>query len=327
MFVDELGFEVIAGKGGDGCASFRREKFVPRGGPNGGDGGRGGDIVLVASVHESTLHHLSGRSSYAAKGGQPGGSQECTGASAPSLILKVPVGTMVLDAERGHALKDLSHSDQEFIVVKGGSGGRGNKRFATATNRTPREAEKGQEGEARHICLSLKLIADVGLLGLPNAGKSTLLSRLSRARPRIANYPFTTLEPSLGIVPLSEDRSFVMADIPGLIEGAHAGKGLGDKFLKHIERTRVLLHLVDCSAGRLAEPAEAWRVIRHEIESYAECLAGRPCLLAATKVEDEASRRSAEELEQECGTPVIRISAVTGAGMGELLRELWSLLK
>lgn len=326
MFVDELEFQVLAGKGGDGCASFRREKFAPRGGPNGGDGGHGGDIVLIASVHERTLHHLSGRTSFIAKNGQPGGSSECTGASASSLVLKVPVGTIVLDAKRGHVLKDLSQPDQDFVVVRGGSGGRGNKRFATATNRTPRQAEKGQEGEARQVRLSLKLIADVGLLGLPNAGKSTLLATLSRARPRIADYPFTTLEPTLGIVPLSQDRSFVMADIPGLIEGAHTGKGLGDKFLQHVERTRILLHLVDCSAGRFEEPAEAWRVIRHEIRSYSESLAGRPCLIAATKVEDDDSRRSADQLEQECGVRVLRISAATGEGMAALLRELWSLL-
>jgi GTP-binding protein len=326
VFVDELEFNVLGGKGGDGCVSFRREKFVPRGGPNGGDGGRGGDVVLATSVHESTLYHLAGRSLYAAAKGKQGGSADCTGASADHLYLKVPVGTVVMDAERGHVLKDLSHPEESFVVARGGAGGRGNTRFASATNRTPRHAEEGQPGEDRRIRLSLKLIADVGLLGLPNAGKSTLLSTLSRARPRIADYPFTTLEPSLGIVPLNQDLSFVMADIPGLIEGAHEGKGLGDKFLKHIERTRVLLHLVDCSSESLEEPEEAWRVIRGEISSYSSALAERPCLLAATKVEDDASRARAEALAEASGSPVWSISAATREGLDPLLRELWRLL-
>lgn len=326
MFVDELEFNVLGGKGGDGCVSFRREKFVPRGGPNGGDGGRGGDVVLTTSVHENTLYHLAGRQLYPAAKGHQGGSADCTGASAEHLYLKVPVGTVVLDAKRGHVLKDLSAPEESFVVARGGAGGRGNTRFASATNRTPRTAEKGQLGEERRIRLSLKLIADVGLLGLPNAGKSTLLASLSRARPRIADYPFTTLEPSLGIVPLNQDLSFVMADIPGLVEGAHEGKGLGDKFLKHIERTRVLLHLVDCSRESLEEPEEAWRVIRGEITSYSPTLAAQPCILVATKVEDEVSRERAAALAGITGEQVWPISAATREGLDPLLRELGRLI-
>ncbi len=322
MFVDELECTVRGGRGGDGCVSFWREKFVPRGGPDGGDGGRGGDVLLVASTHENTLYHLSGQPVFEAPKGQPGRGRDMTGRSAEDLVLHVPVGTLVLDAERGNVLKDLAEDGAPFIVVRGGRGGRGNARFATSTNRTPREAEHGQDGEERRIRLSLKLIADVGLVGLPNAGKSTLLSSLSRARPKIAEYPFTTLEPMLGIVPFGDGSSIVMADIPGLIEGAHAGKGLGMQFLKHVERTRALLHLVDCSSGADVEPADAWRVILDELAGYSAELRARPRLLVATKVEDDESRARAAELREATGEFVLELSSAMRTGVPQLMELL-----
>ena len=326
MFVDEIAFTVVGGRGGDGAVSFLREKFVQRGGPDGGDGGDGGNVILVPSEHENTLYHLVGRTTYEAQSGQPGGVRDCYGKKAGDLVLKVPLGTVVLDAERGNAIKDLSVAGEAFVVAKGGGGGRGNARFATATNRAPRQFERGRPGEVRKIRLSLKLIADVGLIGLPNAGKSTLLATLSRARPKIADYPFTTLEPHLGIVPLSVERSFVMADLPGLIEGAHLGKGLGDRFLKHVERTRVLLHLVDCSSDALEDPASSVQVIRRELAGYSAELAGRPSMIVGTKVEDDAARQRVAALQVDLGEPVMAISAATRAGMTELQAALARLL-
>lgn len=323
MFVDEIEFAVRAGRGGNGASSFRREKYAPFGGPDGGDGGRGGDLILRTTPHQNTLFHLSGPPEYKADDGANGQSRDKFGAAADPMVLEVPVGTVILDAERGHVLRDLAEEGEDFIVVRGGKGGRGNARFATSTNRAPRQFEEGQEGEFRRIRLSLKLIADVGLLGLPNAGKSTLLSKLSRARPKIADYPFTTLEPHLGIVPMpgAGGASFVMADLPGLIEGAHEGRGLGDKFLKHIERTRVLLHLVDCSSES-EDPVEAWRVIRGEVEGYSEELARRPVLVVATKVEDEESVERARELRRAVGERIHAISSATGYGLNELLLDV-----
>lgn len=324
MFVDELELVVRGGKGGDGCVSFRREKYVPRGGPSGGDGGRGGSLVLVASEHETTLFHLAGRRVFEAENGQQGGSSDCHGRAGRDVELQVPVGTVVLDAKRGNVLKDLSCAGERFIVARGGRGGRGNARFASSTNRAPRQFEPGAPGEERPLRLSLKLIADIGLVGLPNAGKSTLLATLSRARPRIADYPFTTLEPSLGIVELGDHASFVMADIPGLIEGAHAGKGLGDKFLKHIERTRALLHLVDCASGD--DPVAAWKIITVELAGYSPALAARPRLLVATKVEDDAARQRAQALAAAAEAPVLQISAASRQGLRPLLEAIARLL-
>ena len=324
LFVDEIEFTVRGGKGGDGCASFRHEKFAPKGGPDGGDGGDGGSVVLQPTPHQNTLHHLAGRACYEAGKGQPGTHRERAGRKGTDVVLEVPVGTVVLDAERGHVLKDLHTAGMKFAVAEGGRGGKGNVRFATATNRAPRQFERGRPGEERRLRLSLKLLADVGLVGLPNAGKSTLLSRLSRARPRIADYPFTTLEPCLGIVEAPGQRTFVMADLPGLIEGAHQGKGLGDRFLKHIERTSVLLHLVDCAGT--GEVFEDYAVVRQELEDYSEELARRPSLLVGTKCEDDRALARAAELGERADRPVLPISAATGRGLRELVEAVWPFL-
>jgi GTP-binding protein len=326
MFVDELEIQVRGGRGGDGCVSFLREKYIQRGGPNGGDGGDGGSVVLLPTTHCNTLYHLSGRGLFAASNGGQGLAKNCGGKDADNLTIEVPVGTLVLDAARGNLLHDLDRADESFVVARGGRGGRGNTRFATATHRTPRTAEAGQDGEERRVRLSLKLIADIGLIGLPNAGKSTLLATLTRARPKIADYPFTTLEPMLGIVAGPDDTSFVLADIPGLIAGAHLGKGLGDKFLKHVERTRALLHLVDCSELAAMPPAEALVVVRNELANYSPALAARQSIVVATKVEDDDSAARADELARSSGLPVHAISAATGRGVRELVGMVTSLL-
>ena len=322
FFKDEVVVEVRAGNGGSGCMSFLREKFMPRGGPDGGDGGHGGSVVLVARAAESTLYPLTRRRILKAQNGQPGGKKECYGKSGRDLRVFVPTGTVVFDQEHGNLLKDLVADGQEVVVARGGRGGRGNARFATSTNRAPRQFEKGQLGERRGLRLELKLIADVGLIGLPNAGKSTLLSKVTAARPKIADYPFTTLEPQLGIVDVRGVRPFVMADIPGLIEGAHAGRGLGDRFLRHVERTRVLLHLVDVSGSAPLAPEEAWRVVRAELAAYAPELSVRPTLVVATKMDDPDAAARADDLERAVAAPIQRISAVTGQGMGTLFTAL-----
>ncbi len=315
------------GRGGDGCSSFHREKYVPRGGPDGGDGGHGGGLALEATGHETTLLPLAGTDIYRAPKGSQGGPRGCTGRSADDRVLKVPVGTMVIDAEHGNLLHDLKEDGDLFVVSRGGRGGKGNSRFATSTNRAPRFCESGSDGERRKVRLSLKLIADVGLVGFPNAGKSTLLSSISAARPKVADYPFTTLEPHLGIV-RAPFGSFVMADIPGLIEGAAEGKGLGDRFLRHIQRTKVLVHLVDCSSDGPEDPAEAARAIERELaRSSTGSLADRPLLLVASKVEDAESRDRAVELAEAMGRTVIAISAPTGAGIPQLLAGIGELLK
>ncbi|MBL8755591.1 MAG: GTPase ObgE [Planctomycetes bacterium] len=327
MFVDELEIQVRAGKGGNGCICFLRDAKAMKGGPNGGDGGDGGDVVLMPTTHCNTLYHLTGRGLFGAPNGGDGLPQNCGGKDAEDLVIEVPVGTVVLDAERGNVLQDLDVADRPWVLARGGYGGRGNTHFAHSTNRTPRKAESGRPGEERRVLLSLKLIADVGFVGLPNAGKSTLLATLTKARPKIAGYPFTTLEPMLGIATGPGDgTTFVLADIPGLIEGASAGKGLGDKFLKHIERTRLLLHLVDCGDLPLAPAEQAWRTIRQELEHYSPELADRPTLVVATKVEDEAGRSRAKALATAIGQPVLAISSATGAGLRELVAAIWSML-
>ena len=336
--LDELEIVVVAGDGGPGCLSFRREKYVPRGGPDGGDGGDGGSVWLVADHGLSSLHHLSGYADFAAEKGRQGGAKNMTGRRGADKELHVPVGTLVEDAELGHRLADLKEHGDRVEVARGGRRGRGNKAFATSTNRTPRQFEPGMPGERRSVKLVLKLIADVGLVGLPNAGKSTLLSVLSRARPRVAAYPFTTLEPSLGIVEVARSRgggagaeswgqSFVMADIPGLVEGASEGKGLGHQFLRHIERTRVLLFLVDCSELAGQDPVEAYRVVEAEVSSYSSELTTRPRLVAATKIEDDAARARADELSAALDVPVLPISSASRQGLDTLVQKLFTLVQ
>ncbi len=327
MFVDELEISVRAGNGGNGCVSFLRDKNTLRGGPNGGDGGDGGDIVLLPTTHCNTLFHLTGRGEFAAPNGGQGLAKNCGGKDAVDLVIEVPIGTVVLDAERGNVLQDLATPDRPWVLARGGHGGLGNSHFATPTRRTPRIAEPGKPGEQRRVRLSLKLIADVGLIGLPNAGKSTLLATLTKARPKIAGYPFTTLEPMLGIAQGPGEATFVIADIPGLIEGASNGKGLGDKFLKHVERTRLLLHLVDCGDLPLEPAADAWGVLRRELAQHSTELAERPSLVVATKVEDDAGRERARALADSVGGPVMAISSATGEGLRELVFAVWSMLR
>lgn len=319
MFVDRVEIFVKAGDGGRGMASFRREKYVPKGGPDGGDGGDGGSIIIVADHNADNLAALAHQKHWRAESGESGGSSQCHGRSAKDLLLSVPPGTIIRDRERGNVLKDLTEVGQRVTVAKGGRGGRGNKHFATSTNRAPREFEPGEDGEERWIALELKVIADVGLVGLPNAGKSTLLSRLSRARPEIADYPFTTKHPNLGMVSVGGDRAFVMADLPGLIEGAHSGVGLGHEFLRHVERTRVLVHLVEPQPMDGSDPVQNYRTIRNELQLYRAELAKKPEFVAISKAELTGSQEIRAALEQELGVPVVAISAVTGQGLATLM--------
>jgi GTP-binding protein len=330
MFVDEVDIRVAAGDGGRGAVAFRREKFVPRGGPNGGDGGRGGSIYVVASAHLNTLVNYRFHPEFRARHGGHGQGSNRTGRDAPDITLDVPVGTVVLarDPATGDVrpVADLAAEGERALVAQGGRGGRGNARFATPTNRAPRRAEPGQPGEVRALRLQLKLLADVGLVGFPNAGKSTLISRISAARPKIADYPFTTLTPHLGVVSLPGDRSFVVADVPGLIEGAHAGQGLGHQFLRHVERTKVLVHVVDVSGASGRDPARDFEIIRRELSLYQPALLERPQIAAANKIDVLAGRGGLERLEAhagELGVPVFPISAVTGEGVEALLEAAW----
>jgi len=327
-FVDEAEILVRGGRGGDGCVSFRREMAVPKGGPDGGDGGRGGHVILEAANDVRTLSEFAGRRHWFAKHGSPGEGSNCTGRSAPDLIARVPPGTLIVDADTGMVIKDLVRVGERVIVGRGGAGGKGNARFATSTHQTPREFEPGEPGEERRLRLELKLIADVGIVGMPNAGKSTLLSRVSRARPKIAAYPFTTLRPQLGIVDLPGFRRFTMADIPGLIEGAHEGHGLGDQFLRHIERTRVLVHLVDlCPLEGQPSAADAYRTVRGELEKYSATLAAKPELVVGTKLDLAADSACLHSLQTELGVACMGISAVSGEGVTELLNRLWHMLE
>jgi GTP-binding protein len=327
MFRDECTIEVAAGRGGDGAVAFRREKFVPRGGPEGGDGGHGGSVILRASVAQSSLLPLAGRGLLAAADGQRGGGSACTGRSGADLVLEVPVGTLIKDAERGHLLRDLVRPGDEVAVALGGRGGRGNMRFATSVNQAPRHAEPGSPGERRRLALELKILAEVGLIGLPNAGKSTFLAAVSAARPKIADYPFTTLAPHVGIARLGELDTLCLADLPGLIEGAAEGAGLGHRFLRHVERCPVLLHLVDCSELAGVEPVQAWRTLQSELARYAPELGARTALAVATKVESPAAERRAAALERAVGAKVWRLSSHTGAGVRELLRAALELVR
>ena len=325
LFVDEVTIQIRGGKGGDGCVSFRREKYVPKGGPDGGDGGRGGSVYLIARQGISTLLDLVGRHHYFAENGRPGAGANRYGRNGQDLIVEVPTGTLVYDAESRRLLKDLVHDGQQARVGAGGRGGYGNLHFVSSTHQTPRESTPGRPGQERTLRLELKLIADVGLVGLPNAGKSTLLARLTRARPKIASYPFTTLEPQLGITELPGYRRLVLADIPGLIEGAHEGVGLGDTFLRHIERTRVIAHLIDlCPSEGSPTPLEAYRVIRGELEKYSPTLAQRQEIVVGNKLDLTDSSAALEELRRELDVPILGISGVTGTGLRELAETLWS---
>ncbi len=322
MFVDEAQIFVTGGDGGNGCLSFRREKFVPRGGPDGGDGGDGGSVVLVADPEINTLLPFRYRTIFKAERGRHGEGALRTGRSGDDLLVHVPVGTSVLDPDADVILADLSHAGDRIVVARGGRGGRGNARFATSTHRAPTRHDPGTEGEQHRIRLELKLLADVGLVGFPNAGKSTLLSRISAARPKIADYPFTTLAPSLGVARVDVDRAIVVADIPGLIEGAHEGAGLGDRFLRHVERCRLLLHLVDPTThGRTF--GEAVDAIDRELTHYSAALARKPQILVMTKrdaVDDPDVVKRARAIARKHGRPLHVISAVTGEGLPELLR-------
>ena len=319
MFRDECVIAVAAGKGGDGLVSFRREKYVPRGGPDGGDGGHGGDVVLEARAEVSSLLSIARRPRYQAGDGRPGGPRNRTGRTAEELVIGVPRGTQVYDAARGNLLSDLLEPGARVVIAAGGRGGRGNARFATATNQTPRRADKGGQGESRRVRLELKLFAEVGLVGLPNAGKSTFLATISRATPKIADYPFTTLSPYVGIAELSGHRSLVVADLPGLIEGAAEGQGLGHRFLKHVERCRVLLHLVDVSGGDPEAALAAVDSIDGELARYSDDLAERPRIYAATKVESAEAEAAAEELARRHAGRWMPVSSHTGQGLDGLL--------
>jgi len=326
MFIDEAEIVVKGGDGGKGCVSFRREKFVPKGGPDGGDGGDGGDVILRARHDINTLMDLTHRREYRAEDGQNGMGAKKAGKDGRDLVINVPPGTIIHDATTGRVLRDLSTPGIEVVIAHGGRGGRGNAHFATSVNQTPRYAEDGKPGEQRRLRLELKLIADVGLVGLPNAGKSTLLSRLSSARPKIAPYPFTTREPQLGIVAGGDYRRLVVADLPGLIEGAHTGVGLGDEFLRHIERTRLIVHMVDIAPLAGPKPAEAYRIIRNELRQYSRALSEKPEVIVANKMDLTGSRKSLTALKKAVGVEVIPISAVTGQGLPVLVEALFQKL-
>jgi len=320
-FIDEAIISVKAGDGGNGCMAFRREKYVPRGGPSGGDGGRGGDVLMVASEHHNTLLHFRFNPEHEAQRGRHGEGSNRSGREGESIELPVPVGTVVYDVATGELLHDFTTKGERFLVARGGRGGRGNQHFATATHQAPTEHEPGKPGEQKRLRLELKLLADVGLVGFPNAGKSTLISRISAAKPKIADYPFTTLEPNLGVV-LADDRTFVVADIPGLIEGAHKGAGLGIQFLRHVERTRLLVHLVDVSDFTGRDPAHDFEVILRELNSFSEAMAAKPMFVVASKIDacqNPELLALLRNLAEERNLPFFAISAVTGEGLDSLV--------
>jgi GTPase len=334
MFVDEVDIRVAACNGGNGCLAFRREKRVPRGGPSGGDGGQGGSIFVVASAHTNTLINYRFHPEFDAERGQHGMGSNRTGFNGQDLELAVPIGTLVYEKhenpdEPPTLLADLHEEGQRVLVAKGGHGGRGNARFASSTNRAPRRHEPGGEGEQKFLRLELKLLADVGLVGFPNAGKSTLIARISAARPKIADYPFTTLTPNLGVVRLGDDRSFVVADVPGLIEGAHRGQGLGHQFLRHLERTKVLVHLVDVSGASGRNAVADLDTVRRELELYQPTLAAKPQIVAANKIDAVDDESRVDDLARRAAAlklPFFKVSGVTGAGLPELLEAMWQRL-
>ncbi|MDE0290934.1 MAG: GTPase ObgE [Candidatus Dadabacteria bacterium] len=322
QFIDEAKITVISGNGGNGCVSFRREKFVPKGGPNGGDGGKGGDVVVVADANMSSLLDYRYKKEYKAQNGQPGRGKDQHGKSGSDLIIPVPAGTVITSSEDGETLADLIEDGERFTLAKGGDGGRGNSRFVSPTNRAPRQVESGRPGVHREIRFELKVLADVGILGFPNAGKSTLISKISAARPKISGYPFTTLVPNLGVVSYGDHQSFVIADIPGIIEGAHKGLGLGIQFLKHVERTRLLVHMLDLDPISGRDPVEDFDKINSELREYSAKLAEKPQLVVLNKIDIvEAKDREAETARQLKGRDIetLSISAVTGEACQQLV--------
>ena len=328
MFIDEVKIWVKAGDGGNGCMAFRREKFVPKGGPSGGDGGRGGSVYMVASEHYNTLLHFRFNPEYSADRGRHGEGSNKTGRDGEDMELAVPVGTVVYDEESGELIHDFAAVGDRYMIARGGRGGRGNQNFATPTHQAPTHHTPGRPGQDRRFRLELKLLADVGLVGFPNAGKSTLISVISAARPKIADYPFTTLEPNLGVVSYG-DHTFVVADIPGLIEGAHEGHGLGIRFLKHVERCRLLLHIVDVSEGSLREPIEDFKIVLKELASFSDELAAKPMIVVANKMDaaqDPARVKSLQNAAKRRKLPFFKISAVTGDGVDKLVAEIGSRL-
>ncbi|MBN1787058.1 MAG: GTPase ObgE [Sedimentisphaerales bacterium] len=324
MFIDEAKIMVKAGNGGNGCISFRREKFIPKGGPDGGDGGDGGDVIFEVDPSVDTLLDFAGKHHWRAGNGNDGEGANKHGANGDDLIIKVPLGTQIYDEDLDSLmLKDMNELGMKVTICKGGTGGKGNKAFATPTNQTPRTAQPGKEGRERNLKLILKLIADVGLVGLPNAGKSTLLSRCSAARPKVASYPFTTLEPMLGIVELTDFRRFVMADLPGLIEGAHEGAGLGINFLKHIERTRIILHLLDVAPVDGSSPFENYTRIRNELDSYSKELSNKREIIVINKTDIDPDGENLKKIRKKFDTEVFAISAVAGTGVKQLCEKLY----
>src|SRR5271157_2003265 len=334
MFVDEAKISVKAGDGGNGCVAFRREKYVSRGGPSGGDGGRGGSVYLEANPNDNTLLRYRYNREFKADRGRHGEGSNCTGVSGDDTVLKVPVGTLVFDSDNSELLADLKKPGQRVLVAQGGKGGRGNQHFAKPWHQAPREKEEGEAGEERHLRLELKLLADVGLVGFPNAGKSTLISVISAARPKIANYPFTTLEPNLGVVNADGGtgghgtelgRTFVVADLPGLIEGAHLGAGLGIRFLRHVERTRLIVHLVDTSDSNVDDPIHSFQVINGELEAFSPSLIEKPMIVVATKLDATTDRAKLQELKKFCRGKDLEfhaVSAPTGEGVKTLVRAM-----
>lgn len=322
MFVDRAVIFVRGGDGGSGCSSFRREKYIPLGGPDGGDGGKGGSVILIAMSDADSLAEVGNKKHWRANGGEKGGTSNCTGSDAKDIIIHVPPGTLVYDRDRGNLLKDLVTTGDSVVIAKGGKGGRGNRSFANSINRAPRIFSPGEIGEERWLMLELKAIADVGLVGLPNAGKSTLLSRLSRATPEIADYPFTTKQPNLGMVLMGQDHGFVLADLPGLIEGASEGLGLGHEFLRHVERTKVLVHLVEPLPMDESDPVENYKIVHKELLLHGQGIENKPEIILISKAEIPESAEVRDRMEKETGKKVMCISSVTGQGLQILVRQV-----
>ena len=324
-FIDEAKIYVKSGKGGNGCISFRREKFVPRGGPNGGDGGKGGDIIFVTNENLSSLLDFRYKKKYKAKNGEHGKGKDQHGKNAPNLIIPVPIGTLIKNLDTGKITGDLIENEQQIVTAKGGSGGKGNARFTSSTNQAPHHAEPGQEGKELNLLLELKLLADVGIIGFPNAGKSTLISKISAARPKIADYPFTTLVPNLGVVSYDDGKTFVVADIPGIIERAHEGAGLGIQFLKHVERTKILLHLLDLSPMTSRNPIEDYKTLTKELKAFSKELSKKPQIIALNKVDITEAKQAADKVEKyfkDKKSEALKISAITGDGVNELIYKI-----